>query len=789
MANTRITQGVIKPNEDYDVRHINATGIITAQNISIGGTLTYNDVTNVDSIGVITARSGILIGAGQSIGPVSGIITYYGDGSKLSGIDATQLKGPAGNVVIQGYGTGAVHTGFSTMQNLRVTGIATFGTSSTVINGDQNIINVGTALTLGHTQGVQFHTQNLHADGFEINNINASGIITASEFRGSGAGLSGMPVAIGTALGAAGSNLDAFFYVNKVLPVTSTVTVDPPSSSDRAYTHYTDIQVSDSADLIIAEGDDLIPDVLGLANNGTFGGGSSAGRLRVNLITDKDATGAPTVSNGLIISGVTTTSDIKVGAGATLNVYGGATYSGIVTASSFSGDGSNLTGIQVGGGTSLSFNDDVAVYFGNSNDMSLYHVGYNSNIKNTTGYLRLLTDNFAVMNEAGNQTIISGNNDDGTGQQAVRLYYANSQKLITTNTGAVVTGILTATSFSGDGSALTGVSSPTANRNFITNGSMRFWQRGHTFNSQGNGQNDYTTDRWAIGHNNSHMAAVTRQDGTGADAKFAYCARIQRDSGQSQTDQMRFHTALETKDVELLRGEVLTISYYARKGANYSEANSRITGVRIATGENVDGDPNAYSGGHWTNATTILTGTPTLTTNWQRFSHTTNAVSNSANSMIIEFRHTPTGTAGANDYYEITGVQLEIGSSMTAFEHRRYSDELRRCQRYCFRFGGGDTEQYTTLLMGIQSHSQLCKAHVQFPVDMRSKDVTFSFSNLTVDDDITSYSGGRIFSVNSENAGKNSATLIFNTASMSNVNATRILTDASGGYIQCECEL
>ena len=41
MANTRITQGVIKPNEDYDVRHINATGIITAQNISIGGTLTY----------------------------------------------------------------------------------------------------------------------------------------------------------------------------------------------------------------------------------------------------------------------------------------------------------------------------------------------------------------------------------------------------------------------------------------------------------------------------------------------------------------------------------------------------------------------------------------------------------------------------------------------------------------------------------------------------------------------------------------------------------------------------
>ena len=41
-------------------------------------------------------------------------------------------------------------------------------------------MQVGTALTLGHTNGIQFHTQNLHASGFEVNNINATGIITAS---------------------------------------------------------------------------------------------------------------------------------------------------------------------------------------------------------------------------------------------------------------------------------------------------------------------------------------------------------------------------------------------------------------------------------------------------------------------------------------------------------------------------------------------------------------------------------------------------------------------------------
>ena len=68
-------------------------------------------------------------------------------------------------------------------------------------------------------------------------------------------------------------------------------------------------------------------------------------RIRTNLITNRMANGAPTVSNGLVISGVTTTSDIKVGTGVTLNVYGGATYSGIVTATSYRGDGSQLTGI------------------------------------------------------------------------------------------------------------------------------------------------------------------------------------------------------------------------------------------------------------------------------------------------------------------------------------------------------------------------------------------------------------------------------------------------------------
>ena len=68
------------------------------------------------------------------------------------------------------------------------------GTASGTLNVDGGCkVQVGTALTLGHTQGVQFHTQNLHSEGFEINQINASGIVTASSFSGSGANLTNLP--------------------------------------------------------------------------------------------------------------------------------------------------------------------------------------------------------------------------------------------------------------------------------------------------------------------------------------------------------------------------------------------------------------------------------------------------------------------------------------------------------------------------------------------------------------------------------------------------------------------
>ena len=217
-------------------------------------------------------------------------------------------------------------------------------------------------------------------------------------------------------------------------------------------------------------------------------------------------------------------------------------------------------------------------------------------------------------------------------------------------------------------------------RNVITNGGMQIWQRGTSFSSTGNGSNNYTADRFRVSHNNASNVTVSRQDGTGAGIGVQYCTRVQRNSGSSAANGIRFGTSLEATDVIRLRGKTLTLSFYARAGANYSAASNTL-GLYLYTGTDVDPNPNTFAGGGWNNIVALAAPNSTLTTSWQRFTYTTSAVSSTANALILQFNFTETGTAGTNDYFEITGVQLEEGS-VTDFENRSYADELPRCKRF-----------------------------------------------------------------------------------------------------------
>ena len=115
--------------------------------------------------------------------------------------DLTFSTNDTERMFIKADGKVQVGTGVTIEGNGQATfvGVVTFGSSSTTIDGNSDIINVGTALTIGHTQGVQFHTQNLHATGFEVNNINATGIITATNFtKTDGTPIASTDIAINT---------------------------------------------------------------------------------------------------------------------------------------------------------------------------------------------------------------------------------------------------------------------------------------------------------------------------------------------------------------------------------------------------------------------------------------------------------------------------------------------------------------------------------------------------------------------------------------------------------------
>ena len=122
----------------------NITGDLTVSgNVGIGGTLTYEDVTNIDSVGVITARSGIQIGVGGTIGSSGGgIVTYFGDGAQLTGIsvDPSATASSAGFLKVLNASTPqirlSVDTGDSDDQKRAFFAIAT---------GNNNFINGSSA--------------------------------------------------------------------------------------------------------------------------------------------------------------------------------------------------------------------------------------------------------------------------------------------------------------------------------------------------------------------------------------------------------------------------------------------------------------------------------------------------------------------------------------------------------------------------------------------------------------------------------------------------------------------
>jgi len=190
-------------------------------------------------------------------------------------------------------------------------------------------------------------------------------------------------------------------------------------------------------------------------------------------------------------------------------------------------------------------------------------------------------------------------------------------------------------------------------KNLIINGGFDVWQRGTSFSSA-----EYTSDRWKA---QIQASTGTHTQDSDAPSGFRYSLK-ETCTGTSSWFQVG--QAVEYKNFAHLVGQEVTLSFYAK--ASFTGLTSR---VRKATTE----DANTIFSG-----TTVVAPAHILTTSWARYT-TTFTIPTDAKALTLEFSETGWSNG---DTFNITGVQLELGSQATDFEREDYGTTLSRCQRY-----------------------------------------------------------------------------------------------------------
>ena len=291
---------------------------------------------------------------------------------------------------------------------------------------------------------------------------------------------------------------------------------------------------------------------------------------------------------------------------------------------------------------------------------------------------------------------------------------------------------------SADAGGLTG-------RNLIINGSQIVAQRGTSFTGI-TSTTAYRMDRWQVGFGAAGSNYSITQ-ATDAPDNFKYSMKWQRTASNTVTNSIWFSQAFESVNSKLLAGRTCTLSYYAKKGANYSATSSDIQ-VRIISGTGTDESATTAITAGWTGYAAPLSTTQVVTSSWVRYSHTVTFASN-INQVSVNLASNSAGTAGADDSLYITGVQLEVGETATPFEHRSFGDELALCQRYCFTQAGftrgdvasGDADVGTTrLYSAISINTTGSIVFFNYPTTLRKvPDLSYTLAGGgTVTDDYSS---------------------------------------------------
>ena len=245
-------------------------------------------------------------------------------------------------------------------------------------------------------------------------------------------------------------------------------------------------------------------------------------------------------------------------------------------------------------------------------------------------------------------------------------------------------------------------------RNKIVNGSMLIWQRG-TVQTTSQNNSYHCVDRWA-----PYSSGRTQfQQSTDVPDGFAYALTT---SGTPTGEYILSH-GIELPGAgiagEFFVGQKFTVSYYAK---------STVAGDRLmdwmafrvgqtSSSSQVEAKVNDGSQYH------------SLSTSWKRYSRTytitgTPGSTNICVALAIR-NHWDNPVAAGN--ISITGVQLEIGTTTTPFEHRSYGEELALCQRYCYVMGTPSVSTNDLFAVGTGNGTGTATTYHLHPVERRAR--------------------------------------------------------------------
>ena len=240
-------------------------------------------------------------------------------------------------------------------------------------------------------------------------------------------------------------------------------------------------------------------------------------------------------------------------------------------------------------------------------------------------------------------------------------------------------------------------------RNRIINGDMGISRRnaGSAY-SIPTGTVAYTVDRWFVYSVGSTLSA---QRVTVSSNGFKDALRLTGSDGNTVAI---VGQCIESVNCLGMAGKTVTLSYYA------ASSGSRLVNWLVMYSGTTD---------NWSvSRTTVASGSQATTTSYVLYSHTFAVPSTATTGLMLEFS---VASGLASGTVDIFGVQLEVGSQATPFEHRPRGLELALCQRYYYTPKGSYTIQ------GYGTVNSNTNTQIYFPVEMRATPtITAAWSSL-----------------------------------------------------------